>query len=197
MLFPHPLPHQVASVKGASLKSTISIRTICHVAILIALEIVLSRFCSINTSGVKIGFSFLPIALCAMLYGPLWGGVAAAGADFIGALLFPFGPYFVGFTISAFVRGVVFGLFLYRKKKLRLFPELLMTILINCILIGLIVDTYWVALLYSSNSYAGWFLYRLGEYAVMIPEYLVLLPLLPRLVSRLEHSGLVFPTTSN
>ena len=178
------------------MKSTISVRTICQVSFLIALEIVLNRFCSINTSGVKIGFSFLPIALCAMLFGPLWGGIAGALADFLGATLFPIGPYFVGFTISAFVRGMVFGLFLHRKEKLRFFPEILLPTLINCILIGLFVDTYWVALLYSSKSYTGWFLYRLVEYAVMVPEYMIFLPLLTHLADRLKRSGLVFSDPS-
>lgn len=178
------------------MKSSISIRTICQVAILIALEIVLNRFCSINTVWCKIGFSFLPIALCAMLFGPVWGGVAAAAADFLGATLFPIGPYFVGFTICAFARGVVFGLFLHKKEKLRLFPEILLPTLINCIVIGLFIDTYWVALLYSSKSYGGWFLYRLVQYAVMVPEYLIFLPLLSRLADRLKHSGLVFPSAS-
>lgn len=173
------------------MKSSISIRTICQVAILIALEIVLNRFCSINTAWCKIGFSFLPIALCAMLFGPIWGGVAAAAADFLGATLFPIGPYFPGFTLCAFARGVVFGLFFYKKEKLRLFPEILLPTLINCIIIGLFIDTYWVALLYTSKSYWGWFLYRLVQYAVMVPEYLLLLPLLSHLASRLKHTGLV------
>ena len=175
------------------MKSSISIRTICQVAILIALEIVLSRFCSINTAWCKIGFGFLPIALCAMLFGPIWGGIAAAAADFLGATLFPIGPYFVGFTICAFARGVVFGLFFHNKEKLRLFPEILLPTLINCIIIGLLIDTYWVALLYTSKSYGGWFLYRLLQYAVMVPEYLLLLPLVSHLANRLKHNGLVYP----
>ncbi|MGI6014640.1 MAG: folate family ECF transporter S component [Oscillospiraceae bacterium] len=174
------------------MKSSISIRTICQVAILIALEIVLSRFCSINTAWCKIGFGFLPIALCAMLFGPIWGGIAAAAADFLGATLFPIGPYFVGFTISAFFRGMVFGLFFYKKEKLRLFPDIFIPTLINCIVIGLLVDTYWVALLYTSKSYGGWFLYRLLQYAIMVPEYLLLLPLLSHLADRLKHSGFVY-----
>ncbi len=179
------------------MKSSISIRTICQVAILIALEIVLSRFCSINTAWCKIGFGFLPIALCAMLFGPVWGGIAAAAADFLGATLFPIGPYFLGFTISAFARGAVFGLFLHNKEKLHLFPEILLPTLINCIVIGLLIDTYWVALLYTSKSYGGWFLYRLLQYAVMVPEYLILLPLLSPLSNRLKHSGLIHTKAPN
>ena len=142
--------------------------------------------------GVKSDSVFLPIALCAMLFGPIWAGIAAAAADFLGATLFPIGLIFVGFTISAFARGMVFGLFLHKKEKLRLFPEILMPTLINCIVIGLFVDTYWVTLLYTSKSYGGWFLYRLLQYAVMVPEYIILLPLLSHLADRLKHSGFLY-----
>ena len=33
--------------------------------------------------------------------------------DYIGAHLFPFGEYFVGFTISAIIKGLIYGVFLY------------------------------------------------------------------------------------
>ena len=42
------------------------VRKITTIALLIAVEILLSRFLSIATPIVKIGFSFLPIAMIAM-----------------------------------------------------------------------------------------------------------------------------------
>ena len=39
-------------------------------AFLIALEIVLTRFCSINTPILRIGFGFLPVAMLGIMYGP-------------------------------------------------------------------------------------------------------------------------------
>ena len=61
-------------------------RTIAQLAILVALEVVLSRFLSINLWSNKIGFAFVPIAVTAMLYGPVTTGVTAAVADLIGAV---------------------------------------------------------------------------------------------------------------
>jgi len=43
------------------------------VGILVAMQIVLTRILSIQTPIVRIGFSFLPLALTAKLYGPLAG----------------------------------------------------------------------------------------------------------------------------
>lgn len=46
-------------------------RSITALGLLVAVEIVLSRFCSINAWDLKIGFSFLPVAVAAMRLGPL------------------------------------------------------------------------------------------------------------------------------
>ena len=90
----------------------ITTKKLVTLALLTALEIVFSRFLSINAWNLKIGFNFLPIALAALLFGPLAGGLVGALGDFIGAILFPIGAYFPGFTFTAFLTGCCFGLFL-------------------------------------------------------------------------------------
>ncbi len=87
-------------------------KTLTLSALLAALEIVLSRFLSISAWNTKIGFAFVPVALAALLLGPLNAGIVAALADFLGALLFPVGPYFPGFTLTAFLMGLCYGVFL-------------------------------------------------------------------------------------
>ncbi len=59
-------------------------RSITALGLLVAVEIVLSRFCSINAWDLKIGFSFLPVAVAAMRLGPLEAAVVAAVSDFVG-----------------------------------------------------------------------------------------------------------------
>ena len=71
-------------------------------AVFVAITVVLSRFLSINIWNMSIGFSFVSVMLCGMLLGPLWGGLCGGLADLIGAILFPFGVYFPGFTATAF-----------------------------------------------------------------------------------------------
>ena len=78
----------------------IPVRTIVYLGVLTALEIVLNRFLSINAWNIKIGFSFVPIVVAAILYGPIAAGIVAALCDFLGAILFPIGAYFPGFTES-------------------------------------------------------------------------------------------------
>jgi len=177
--------------------TSLRIQRIAYLAILVALEIVLNRFCSINTMGLKIGFSFVPIVIAATLFGPLSAGIVYAASDILGAVLFPIGPYHPGFSVCAALMGIIYGLFLYvprreergffiRWKKIRLFPNVIVPALINNLLLGLVLNTYWVSMLYDSKSYAGWFVYRLSEYAVLIPVTVVLTPAIMRLSAELS-----------
>ncbi len=89
-------------------------------ALLIALEIILTRFIQIPipidgfTNRVSLGF--LPVAVAGMLYGPFGGGLLAALSDIIRALLFPQGAINPLFTLTAFLRGLTYGTFLQRKS---------------------------------------------------------------------------------
>lgn len=115
--------------------------------LLLATTIVLNRFLSIKTPILVISFSYIPIMLSAIMLGPWYTMLIAGFADLIGALLFPFGAYFVGYTISAVISGLIYGLFLYRKKEfsnksfiLRLIlSTLIMLIVCNCLL-----NTIWI-----------------------------------------------------
>lgn len=184
-----------------SKKQYLNPRVLCIAAMLIAMEVVLNRFCSINTMGLKIGFSFIPPVVAAMLYGPVISGIVYGLGDFIGAILFPIGPYHPGFTLCAVLMGVVYGLFLHRStaiegkrfsfREIRFFPNMLIPTIFNQLFLGLIVNTLWVSMLYGSKSYWGWFIYRLPEYAILIPVILVLLPILLPITDKLRRSSLV------
>lgn len=164
------------------------IRLITISAMLVALEVVLNRFLSINTFGLKIGFSFVPIVFAAIFFGPLTAGLIYAVSDFIGAVLFPIGPYFPGFTVSAALMGIIYGIFLYGKEKPKFLKNVLPPVLINSVLLGLFVNTAWVSILYSSKTYWGWFIYRLPEYALLIPVSVLLIPEIARLGRSLKKA---------
>lgn len=123
-------------------KKKISTQMIVIMGFMIALEIVLSKLVSINISFLRIGFGFLPVAILAILYGPIWAGAAYAIGDLIGAFVFPTGAFFPGFTITAFLTGVIFGLVLYRKK-ITFWRALLASALV-CIICNLLLNTYWL-----------------------------------------------------
>ena len=122
-------------------------RLITTLGILTAVEIVLNRFLSVNAWNIKIGFSFIPVVIAAMLYGPAGGGIVAALGDFLGAILFPIGAYFPGFTLTAFLTGAVFGLFLHREQTL---PRIAGAVAVNQFILSLFLNTLWISILYGS-----------------------------------------------
>jgi ECF transporter S component (folate family) len=142
-------------------------RVIVFMGLFIALEIVLTRFLSIQTPIVRIGFGFIPVALSAIMFGPLVGGVTAALADIIRMMLFPSGAaYFPGFTLSAFLSGAIYGLMLYKK------PRTIIRVAISVIIIRLFVniglDTVWLVLFFNKAA-AAIMLPRVITSAIMLP----------------------------
>ena len=68
--------------------------------ILVALNVIMERFMSYNVWNMSIGFSFITIGFAATYLGIPYSIAVAALGDLIGALLFPFGTYFPGFTLT-------------------------------------------------------------------------------------------------
>jgi ECF transporter S component (folate family) len=161
--------------KNRKWSMTFSVSAITVIGFLIALEIIFTRFLSINTPIVRIGFGFLPVAIVAVLYGPLWAGVAYAIGDVIGALLFPTGAFFPGFTLTAFLTGITFGFFLYGKRIS--WKTVLPASLIVCILLNLCLDTIWLHILLGQGVWAL-IPSRFIKCGVMIVVQSVLLPII-------------------
>ena len=122
---------------------------LCILPLFIALEIILTRFCSINTPIVRIGFGFLPVALVGILYGPVWAGVGYMIGDVLGYLMFPTGPYFPGFTLTALLTGLVYGYILYKKQIT--WKRTLFAAAIVCCVLNLCLDTLWLQILYGQG----------------------------------------------
>lgn len=154
-------------------------------ALLIALEVVMTRFLQIPVliDGFtnRINFGFLPVALGGM-FGGIWsGGLIAGLADFIRAIIFPQGGAINPlFCITAFLRGVTYGAFLADKvtpKRICL-ASLCIFVVINVGLIPLI----------TSFSYGGTFVSRfltalpvsVVNLVLQLPTLLFVLPLLER-----------------
>lgn len=135
-------------------------------AFLMAMEVILTRFLSLFLITIRIGFGFLPVAITAILYGPFWAGAAYALGDLIGMVIFPTGPYFPGFTITAFLTGAVYGLILHKKPVS--WKRTLLAASIVCIVLNLGLDTFWLYMLYDKGFFAL-LPTRLVKCAVMLP----------------------------
>lgn len=147
-------------------------------AILVAMHIILSRFLSYSVWNMKIGLDFLPVAVAAILYGPAGAAVVGGVGDFVGAILFPIGPYFPGYTLTAVLTGVVLGLLIHRKQTL---PRILMAVAVNQWVLSLLLTSYWISF---TNLVPYWPMVasRIPQCTIMTALQIPMLMLLPRLL---------------
>lgn len=145
-------------------------------AMLLAMLIILNRFVSIKTEVLVISFTFLPMMLSAIWLGPKYSTIIALLGDFIGAILFPFGPYFPGFTISSALSGLIYGLFLYNKgnemSNKKLLISLIISSVIQLILVNIFVTSLWIHILYG-KAYLAIMASRTITQLVMIPIHVI------------------------
>lgn len=163
------------------------IRKIVVLALLIAIQVILSRFLSINAWNVKIGLGFVPIVIAAILYGPILAGITYALSDILGAILFPIGPYFPGFTVTALMSGILFGLLLHKKQSL---GRILSTVLINQLVLGLVVNTFWISLL-NGVPFSGLVVTRIVQCIIMLVVEFSVITLLLQTLNKLGKEQLV------
>lgn len=155
-------------------RKKLKVRDIAIMGLMIALEIVLSRFLSIQTWNIKIGFAFLPLVITAIILGPVEAGIVGAIADFLGTIMFPIGPYFPGFTLTALLTGMVWGIFLHKKVTL---PKTICAAAINNFVLSMLLSTFWISILYGS-PFAGVLAARVPQACLMCMVEIVVVSVL-------------------
>ncbi len=125
-------------------------------ALFLASTIILGRILSIRTPLLTIGFSFIPIMLSAIILGWKHSTFITTISDIIGALLFPSGSYFFGFTITAFLTGLTYGLLLHSKEEFKIDKKFIIKLIVSTIIVtGIlngVLNTFWIFLITKNAS---------------------------------------------
>ncbi len=141
-------------------------------AMMVALAIVFARVLGFPQNGdFRIEISFLPIAVVAMLYGPLWSAAAYGLADFIGALLYTGVNPFI--LICKVVYGLALGLIFYKKEKIGFARNILFFIVGGFLIDVLMMMPIWVFM--WGNTWGQAFYFRIIGYAVNTPVRIIVL----------------------
>lgn len=192
MLYLHPLLQErkklfpVATTGRSFTMKKISTKVLVTAGLLVALHIILSRFCSINAWNIKIGFAFVPTFVAAYLYGPAIGVVVGALGDFLGATLFPIGQYFPGFTLSCALTGLVFGLFLHKKQSV---PRIAAAVC-DELLISFLLTSFWISTLYGA-PYLPLLGTRIVQCLIMMPIEFVGITIIMKALNRVPKETFV------
>jgi len=159
-------------------------------ALFVALQIVLTRFLSVEVPAQRVSFSFLPIAVSGIMFGPIAAGVAALVADLLGATLVGFVPH-PGIALNAFLTGFVSGLLLHKNGHSLV--RIIAVCAINIGIIAVFIQPFWVSQLIGA-SYWPLVVARLPVLVVMFPIQVVLIKMtwkyLGRYIERSEATSL-------
>ena len=148
-------------------------------AVLLSMLIVLSRFLSIKTPIMKISFAFVPTMLCAVWLGPKWTVILNVLGDIIGATFFPTGPYFIGYTISTAIAGLIYGVALYKKeekeyKDLKFIIRLSISTALVAVIVNMGLNTLWTSMT-TGKAFKVLFVTRVTKQLIMIPVHVVVI----------------------
>jgi len=158
-------------------------------SLLIALEIVLTRFLAISTPITRISLAFIPVAICGMMFGPGWTALASVIADIIGMLLFNTqgSGFHLGITLNAALSGMVYGIFLYNKTSLT-HRYCAIPVSINRFIIGLGIQSYWVAGM-QGIPYTACVVSRIPSTLLLFAVHVITIPYLVKLVNKILEAN--------
>lgn len=162
-----------------------NVQVLTAAAMLTAIAVILGFFKVPLSPTIEIRFAVLPIAVSGAMFGPGVAAVVGILSDVGGYLLKPTGPFFPGFTISAAISGIIFGVFLYKKRVSLVRVTLAM--IARTVIVSILLNSYWLTILYNKG-----FMPILGGRVIkevfLLPIFIAMLMLLLKL---LEKTGML------
>ena len=149
-------------------KKIVPLKKLVLASLFIALDIIFTRFFSVMIPGVeRISLQFLPNALSGFFLGPIWSVAVLIAGDTLGMVINSAGAaYFPGFTLSAALRGLIYGLVLYNHKLK--YTRTLVAVAIVSVVVDIGLNPVWMSMLYG-KGYLATLVAKLPIRAVFIP----------------------------
>jgi ECF transporter S component (folate family) len=134
-------------------------------ALLTAMQIILARYLVIPVSeSLRFSMSFIPVVIAARRFGIVGGMTVYGIGDFLGAIIFPSGgAFFPGFTVTAVVSGLIYGLFLAKKGGIL---RIVLSVVVSQVVCTLLMNSYWLSVLMGS-AFSAIFLSRIPQALIM------------------------------
>ena len=165
-------------------KSRFTPKMMAILSILLALEVIIARFGTIRPSeSIKLSLDFVPVVIAAILFGTIPAVVMSILADILGAFLFPVGPFFPGFTVTAALTGVIYGLLLHKRQT---FPRVICAVVLQQLLCSLLLNTFWLHLLYGL-PFLPTMTARLFQCGIMAAIQLALIPMIAETIKNIDE----------
>ena len=119
-----------------------------------------------------------------MWLGPKWSVLLNVLGDLIGATLFPTGPYFVGYTITTAVAGLIYGLLLYKKEsdsftEKQFVIRVIISVILVSIISNMLINTLWISIT-AGKAFIVLLGTRVVKELIMIPIHVIVILFIER-----------------
>lgn len=160
-------------------RQKISTKMLAVMGVLIALEVVIAHFVTFRpTQTIKLSLDFIPIVIAGIMFGPVPAMIIGMLADILGAFIFPVGPYFPGFTVTAALTGLLYGALLHDKQNM---IRIVIAVAIQQWVLSLILNTYWLKVLYGM-PYVPTLVGRLPQTGILTAIQLIFIPIIVKVI---------------
>ncbi len=145
---------------------------LCALALLCAMQIVLARFVVIPVGDMmRFSMSFIPVVIAARRFGIIGSAAVYGVGDLLGAIVFPTGgAFFPGYTLTATIAGILYGIFLRPTKKEETKAVFTIKVILSAFstqfFCSLLLNSYWRAF-QMGTPYTAILQTRLPQCAIM------------------------------
>ena len=160
--------NQTTEKTPKSKSKLLTTRNLVMMAALIAMQIILARFLSIQASDtLRISFESIPVILAGMWLGPVPGAIVAVLADFLGTVLSGYGTWFPPLVLGPLAVGVLSGVstkYIFRsplaetKDTWKVAAIAVAVGLLNSFVFGLIGSTLYSCIMVKQDMTIFWIL---------------------------------------
>lgn len=137
-----------------SAESLKDLRTLTTVGMLIAMAVAIRSLAIQITPDLRIVFTFIPLCVIGMLYGPVVCGMSTLALDIIGFIIDNKAArgYSPQLGLVVVLTGVIYGIFLYREKINMVFVVLSRTIVV--FVCNICLNSYFLYSLYINKDFS-------------------------------------------
>lgn len=157
-----------------SLGNIKKLNVLCAMALLTALYVALYSLKVPLSNELRITFTFIPIALAGWIFGIAPAIIVGAIGDILGCMIFPSGAYFPGYTLTAMLTGLVFGVFLYGKNDKNIILPIIISRALVTVFLNIGLNSYWASFFVDKAVYAI-MIGKITKNLIMFPVEIVVL----------------------
>lgn len=155
-------------------------RTLVLASLFVVMEVILTQYLGVTLLTMRFSLTFVVMGVAGYLLGPVKGAGIAVMADLLGMLLWPKGPFNIGFTLAAAFSGFFLGL-CHKKEGKRLIAWIVIGTVLNTLISSVLIRSYALTLIQELPIQA-FIVPRLIKAAAELPiRILVMIPIIKQM----------------